>query len=263
MTVSLEVFKNNTLGGSYGKPRLDFVGDGWYVGECVSYVRQYMEQVQGVRSETAGHAVSYFKSQYMLKFYDQVTDGSRQDGDILVWADDRGNMTGPEGHIAIAYQQRILNQNYGGSRKVSINDFFAPGYLGALRRKGGDMPITTAQQDKTIKAFLEREPREDELNNQEWQTNPGLLIETLWENGGKQLYANRVSAGDIVNFMRAVYKLDVDKPEVQEEARTLALLGWKDAMYALAARYQETVIRKDQAQTKFKKVEVYVPDETK
>ncbi|WP_425005746.1 CHAP domain-containing protein [Mycolicibacterium sp. S3B2] len=136
MTISLEQFKNNTLGQSVGKPRLDWPGDAYYVGECVSYVRQYIEQVHGIKSENAGHAVGFWSSPFMLRHYDRITNGSRKDGDILVWGDDPGNWTGKEGHIGISYGGRILNQNFGGSRKVTINDFFSQGYLGALRLKG-------------------------------------------------------------------------------------------------------------------------------
>lgn len=54
--------------------------------------------------------------------------------------------------------------------------------------KGGDMPITPGQQDKAIKMGLRRPPSAAELNNPDWRNNPGLMIDTLWANGGEASY---------------------------------------------------------------------------
>ena len=131
--ITLEQFKNNTLGQSIGNP-----GTGTYVGECVSYVRQYMEQVLGIKTIVNGHAVSYYNSAFMAQHFDKVPMGQEQNGDILCWGDDPGSWTNQYGHIAIRYAPgQILNQNFGGNRKVTINAFFSPGYQGALRLKQG------------------------------------------------------------------------------------------------------------------------------
>jgi len=136
MSLSLEQFKNKTMGGSYGNP-----GTGTYKGQCVSYVRMYMEEVQGVKTRIAGNAVDYWYNSWVLSLYDRVPKGQERNGDILVWGNDNGNWTGSAGHIAIRYNPGVmLNQNYGNSLKVSINGFFAPGYLGALRLKAPATP---------------------------------------------------------------------------------------------------------------------------
>lgn len=54
--------------------------------------------------------------------------------------------------------------------------------------KGADMPLTPQQQDKAIKMFKRADPTKEELNNPNYKSNPGLLIDTFWENGGKQAY---------------------------------------------------------------------------
>lgn len=136
--ITLELFKVQTLiGRTYGNPPPVLEPfRGTYQGECVSYVRQYLEAVLGITSQRVGHAADFYNSPFMAQYFDKVTDGSRKDGDILCWGDDEGNWTGKEGHIAISYGGRILNQNFGGSRRVSIDNFFPNGYQGALRLKG-------------------------------------------------------------------------------------------------------------------------------
>lgn len=56
--------------------------------------------------------------------------------------------------------------------------------------KGGNMPLTQGQQDRLIKGMLGRDPTAQELSNQDWANDPGLAIETLWNNGGQQRYQN-------------------------------------------------------------------------
>lgn len=54
--------------------------------------------------------------------------------------------------------------------------------------KGEDMPLTPAQVDHALKMGLRREPKANELNNKAYYDNPGLLIDTIWNNGGRQSY---------------------------------------------------------------------------
>lgn len=145
--MTLEEFKNQTLNKTYGNPPpLLIPNSGSYQGQCVSYVRQYIEGVFGIKTRPWGNAIDWWNNSKVQKYFEQITDGPRKDGDLLVWGDDSGTWTGEYGHIAISYQGRLLNQNWLDSRKVTINDFFQPGYLGALRLKGGNMPTITADQ---------------------------------------------------------------------------------------------------------------------
>lgn len=128
----LPVFAQQTMGGSFGNPGTDT-----YVGECVSYVRLYMEQVLGIETTVWGHAANYWTNPAVLQYFDRITNSAdRRDGDILVWGDDPGTWTSAYGHIGIAWQGQILNQNFANSRRVTVNPFFPYGYLGALRKKG-------------------------------------------------------------------------------------------------------------------------------
>lgn len=141
MTKTLEQFKTDTMGGRFGVPGTSNanLGDPAYAGQCVSYVRLYMEEVLGIKTAVWGNAVSYWTNPGVLAHFDKVAQP--QDGDIVVWGDDVGNWTGPEGHIAIWYKGQLLNQNFGGSLRVTINNHFTQGLLGYLRPKdnGGDM----------------------------------------------------------------------------------------------------------------------------
>jgi hypothetical protein len=136
---TLDQFKSDTLGGRFGVPGTNntVLGDPAYAGQCVSYVRLYMEEVLGIKTGVWGNAISYWTNPAVLARFDKVS--SPQDGDIVVWGDDDGNWTGLEGHIAIWYKGQLLNQNFGGNLKVTINKTFSAGLLGYLRLKGGDM----------------------------------------------------------------------------------------------------------------------------
>lgn len=66
---------------------------------------------------------------------------------------------------------------------------YPPNLVDEPFKKGeAEMPITQTQLDKLIKMSLNREPTAQELSNQDWMNNPGLAIDTFWENGGKQGY---------------------------------------------------------------------------
>lgn len=230
MTKTLEQFKIDTLGNSFGKPRLDFVGDDYYVGECVSFVRLFMEEVDDIKSQTIGHALSYWGSPYMARFYDQVKDGSRKDGDILVWGDDPGSWTGAEGHIAVSYGGKLLNQNYGGSGKVTINDFFSPGYLGALRKKGAlEVIPDKIHLDALYRAFRGRESTEQEQKQFIGTTTYNQLVEALDDGDERQtiidtLHIGRYAVRD--NWERQIYdrndKIAQLEKQLADEGKQLA-----------------------------------------
>ena len=140
---SLEDFKNQTLGRSYGNPPPVLTpNQGTYIGQCVSYIRQYIQAVLGLPDQRVGNAITYWNSAYMNQYFDKVS-GPLKDGDIMIWGNDPGSWTGPEGHIAISYGGKLLQQNGGNAPlKVSIGSSFSPGYLGAYRIKGGNDVIT-------------------------------------------------------------------------------------------------------------------------
>lgn len=145
---SLERFASDTMGKSYGN------FNGGFVGECVSYVQQYMIRCLGISPSGWGNAVDYWTkpNPNFAKHFTRIgADKPMQDGDIIVWQEDARSGVTHYGHIAIAYKGQVLQQNWSG-RYVSLNNMFTSGLLGYWRpnNKGGDMPtksnLDTARQ---------------------------------------------------------------------------------------------------------------------
>ncbi len=106
-----------------------------------------------------------------------------------------GTKVGPYGHICVVKDGtrssfRSWDQNWNSKNHVTLETHSSNGLLGFLRLKGGDMPITSGQVDKLIKMSLNREPTAAELGNVDYQNNPGLAIDTFWNNGGEAVYKN-------------------------------------------------------------------------
>lgn len=141
---TLSDFANQTLGGTYGNPPPVLVrNQGTFQGQCVSLERQALASIDGVNWGPVGNAVDYANPTNQARYASigytwKAKDTNFQEGDVLVYGDDAGSFTGPAGHIARWYQGRLLNQNYGGSLKVTQNSFFTAGYLGRYT-KGGSM----------------------------------------------------------------------------------------------------------------------------
>jgi hypothetical protein len=131
--------QDHPIGSSVAKPFAPFD----FRGECVSYGLTKSVEVDGVPfNAPMGHAAQIPFNPTFLKYYEQVA--SPIEGDLMFWEDDAGNWTGPEGHMAVydggGY---MMNQNYGGSRVISQNKVFTPGFIGYFRLKGGQsMQVT-------------------------------------------------------------------------------------------------------------------------
>lgn len=139
---TLEQFANNTATTppkSYGN------FNGGFVGECVSYVQQYMIRCLGISPGGWGNAVDYWTkpNPNFAKHFTRIgADKPMQDGDIIVWQGDARSGVSHYGHIAIAYKGQVLQQNWSG-RYVTINNMFTAGLLGYWRpkNKGGEEMI--------------------------------------------------------------------------------------------------------------------------
>jgi len=136
-------FAKNAIGREFCNPR-----ENDFCGECVSFVRQYIEQVFGVRTSKIGNACDYYNSAFMNKYFDKVPAGQEQNGDILCWK--AGKVAGEYGHIGIRYAPgKILSQNYNYKKYAATDPFFSTDYQGAMRikksnpPKGGDDVITS------------------------------------------------------------------------------------------------------------------------
>lgn len=114
-TISLEQFENKYKDGkSY-----DYAGT--YKGECVSLVKNYIEQVLGIKPQSIGNAKEYWlkrKIKYISSSFTPVASGQARRGDIFV------RTNGTYGHVGIVLsssklEYQALEQNAGGSRVVS------------------------------------------------------------------------------------------------------------------------------------------------
>lgn len=161
---SLDRFASDTMGKSYGN------FNGGFVGECVSYVQQYMIRCLGISPSGWGNAVDYWTkpNPNFAKHFTRIgADQPRKDGDIIVWQGDARSGVSHYGHIAIAYQGRVLQQNFEG-RYVSLNNMFTPGLLGYWRPNGavtqpnnpqGGGMITNRDQLSALYNAVLRRPR--------------------------------------------------------------------------------------------------------
>lgn len=154
MTITYAEFKKRyPIGKDVASP------EGLFRGECVSYVRQYMLQVHGFSSGPLGHAINIPDNKTFLSAYKKVS--SPRVGDLMFWGDDAGNWTGIHGHTAIYDGNGMMyNQNYNGSRVISKNPIFTPGFKGYYRPKGFKMERTALK--RLIKAMQNRDVNADD-----------------------------------------------------------------------------------------------------
>jgi len=79
--------------------------------QCVDLILQFLSQCAGVSGGVSGNAVDYAKkpSPAFVKAVNEVTDGSKQAGDILVFV----SAATPDGHIALrdTSLDKMLEQN--------------------------------------------------------------------------------------------------------------------------------------------------------
>lgn len=188
---------------------------GW--SQCVAFVRNFVaflgcKQPPGVPSAKELWRVDWGP--------DFVKVGTPQPGDIGIL---NSIATNPSGHINIVVRLEpgrivTVDQNLvhpllkgtQGSPPAQVSWVWPSSrFLGFVRPlykidpivtstigKGGDEPmpevkLTPSQVDKAIKMSLGREPTQEELNNPDYANSAGLLIETLWNNGGAQRYNDK------------------------------------------------------------------------
>jgi hypothetical protein len=80
---------------------------------------------------------------------------------------------------------------------VNHNDSYNQYILGILRKKsnnGGDMPITDEQKYRLIKGITGREAALGEITDPNLWKDTGFAIDTFWNNGGADRFANHSEA---------------------------------------------------------------------
>lgn len=149
LSQKVSTFVSNTRGRTIANP------DGSYAGQCVSLVRQYLEQALNIRTGAWGNAIDYRLggsggNQLASRGFTWSTDRNFQDGDILVFNRNDGTAgTDPNGHIGIWSAGQFYDQNDGWRSNASTANYSpfdntAPSYggishafLGYWRPPGG------------------------------------------------------------------------------------------------------------------------------
>jgi LysM repeat protein len=105
--------------------------------QCVDLVKEYMRDCYGVPFGVYGNAVDYWTNTAgaILQKFDKIPTNEPIDGDIVVWGDDTGSYTGIYGHVAVAFQGRVINQNNARRKFVTLDRYVSDGVLGVLRPK--------------------------------------------------------------------------------------------------------------------------------
>jgi len=104
--------------------------------QCVDLAKHYMLTVYGVPYAAYGNAVDYWTNTdpAILAKFDPVSyPCDIKDGDVIVWG--AGDETSKLGHIAVAYNGQMINQNNAGRNYVTVDNIFTSGLLGVLRPK--------------------------------------------------------------------------------------------------------------------------------
>lgn len=152
------------VGSSINKPFPPY--DFW--GECVSYILRKIVEVDGVPiNAPIGHAAQIPFNTTFLKYYEKIPTAERKPGDLMFWGNDAGNWTGEAGHAALYNGgNTMLNQNYNGSRVISINTIFNQGFIGYYRKKEVDVfEKPTTEQIKKGFASIDEVPTNAELKD--------------------------------------------------------------------------------------------------
>lgn len=167
--------------------------------QCYDAFIQYNREVIGCQPtiicRISGYVKDFwndFENTILPQYYTKVGPLEKgQKSDVCIW----GNAPAtPYSHIAVLLADNGSTQHIFGQNQpnpyCSIIDFTSNGLLGYLRPKEIDMGITIGQVDKVLKMGLRRGPTPSELNNPAYQESPGLLIDTVWNNGGETSYNN-------------------------------------------------------------------------
>ena len=119
--------------------------DGAYGAQCVDGFRVFCREFGvPVHPTPNNYADGYWYSRDALgygKYFDYITNGKYQDGDVVIWA--RGSKSHPSSHIAFWYHGEEFGENQGGNRGFCLKATDFSDALGALRLKAWNVrPVT-------------------------------------------------------------------------------------------------------------------------
>lgn len=183
-----------------------------YLGECVSLVQEYINQVYGIPYQSRGNAKDWATNGNVLSYFDKV--GSPQAGDIGVSGATRTN---PYGHIWIYLSPtQVLEQNGRVSRRVSVNaPITSP--IAILRRKGavapagGDMVADKGFLDRVYSAVLQRGRGGGEGDNVYLNKDAGWVFNDVYNSGEANVVRAREAQEDATRVAQAQAIADLQK----------------------------------------------------
>lgn len=172
-----------------------FDGDSANNGQCEQWYLMLRTKRDGL-PVISGNAID--------RWYDQETDHYSYipytagvypvKDDYVVWGPAVGSNAG---HIDVVAQNGTpigfigYDSNWSDSKILqTIQHNYEFGILGYIRVRENEMPISVDQLYELIRGITRREPTQAEVTNQNYLNNPGLAIDTFWNNGGKDLYQN-------------------------------------------------------------------------
>jgi hypothetical protein len=175
-----------------------------YLGECVSLVQEYINQVYGIPYQARGHAKDWATNGNVLSYFDKV--GSPQAGDIGVSG---ATKTNPYGHIWVYLSPtQVLEQNGRVSRRVSVNaPITSP--IAILRRKGavapagGDMVADKGFLDRVYSAVLQRARGAGEGDNVYLNKDAGWVFNDIYNSGEANVVRAREAQEDATRNSQA------------------------------------------------------------
>jgi hypothetical protein len=165
-----------------------------YLGECVSLVQEYINQVYGIPYQSRGNAKDWPSNGNVLSYFDKVS--SPQAGDIGVYTG------GSYGHIWIYLSPtQVLEQNGKVSRRVSVNaPIFKPNAI--LRRKSAVAPGVTSMiadkgfLDRVYNAVLERGRGAGEGENVYLNKDAGWVFDNIYNSAEANIVRTREAQED-------------------------------------------------------------------
>ena len=177
------------------------VGTKFYA-PAAGIVTEYYKGRDGVM--VLGVRIGNYDWRFLHIQYAKVTSGEFMGGQHLGYTGDTGTLLVNGKREQVRPHLHIDVRKAGTPWDASFDNYVNPLSL-LVTPKEEEMPLTEQQQDKLIKGLLGREPSAVELSDTNWKKNPGLAIDTLWEFGGKQRYADR---NRIDNLTRQVSTLE-------------------------------------------------------
>jgi len=202
--------------------------------QCHDLAKVYCQEVVGcsdlpTKTGEAKGVYLYFLDPLPKYFTKIAYPTTIKDGDIIVWGD--GNQTGSDGHIGVAYQGKVFNQNNAGRAYATLDNIFTSGLLGVLRpKKGTDMVTDKTQLSKMYLALLHRSRGSGEGEDVYLSKDSGWVFNDIYNSKERaKVLANEKAAivsyksqiagykEDVSGLKEDIAQLDADKADLEKQ----------------------------------------------